>query len=203
MRFRLVVLAAVAALPATPGRAMSQQDIDRNWSTTLAAAAGSGALTCELCEGGRSWAPGGYIRVGQELAPRLTVSAELDLWRKSTDWTQMVDGATASGTSRFTLATLNAVAQLYPWPRYGLFVDGGLGVGRYQVSSKSWDIGGSSTYSYALGYQAGAGYDIPVTAHVSITPSAKVFGFVGAKVRGVDGRVGANVGQVAIGLTFR
>jgi hypothetical protein len=199
----LLALVAIATLLASPGRVLSQQEGARNWSTTLAIAAGSGAVTCDLCDGERAWAPSGYVRIGQEINSRLTLSAELDLWRKSSEWTVVVDGATARGTSRFTLATLDAVAQLYPWPTYGFFVDGGLGVGRYQASSKSRDIGGTSTYSHALGYQAGTGYDFPLTAHVSFTPSVKVFGFAGAKTRDVDGRFGANVAQLALGLTWR
>jgi hypothetical protein len=203
MRLPFVALAAISTLLATPDRARSQQGDARNWSTTLAGAAGSGEVTCDLCDGERKWAPGGYVRVGQEITPRLTVSAELDLWRKSSDWTVVVDGVNASGTSQFTLATLNAVAQFYPVPTFGLFVEGGLGVGRYQASSKSRDVGGTRTYSNAFGYLAGAGYDIPLTRHVSLTPSVKVFGFVGAKVPDTDGKVGANVRQVALGLTFR
>jgi len=204
MRVGIIGIVALTAVLSAPALARAQEAADPQWSTTLAMALGSAQVTCDACDSERSRAPSGYVRVGRAFAPGLTVSAELDAWSKKEEWTLYdASGTRSTGSSRFTITTLDAVVQWYPQSSRGFFVDAGLGWGRYSARSKSFDIGGSSVYSNALGYQAGAGYDIPLTAELAITPSVKVFGFTGAKASDLDGRFGANVAQLALGLTWR
>lgn len=205
MVMRSVVLGALAlgALLAAPAHAQEQDASSVGLSATAAFAAGSSKLSCANCDGVRAWAPSGYLRVGRVVAPGLVVSGEVDLWRKSEEWSLFFEGTgPANGTSQFTITTVGALAQWYPLPAHGFFVDAGIGIGRYSVSSRSRDVGGFAAHSNALGYQAGAGYDIPLTTHVSLTPSAKVFGFTKTRFEGADGKVSANVAQIAIGLTL-
>lgn len=194
---------AIGALLAAPAHTRAQDTSSAVVSATAAMAAGSARLTCGGCEGGRTRAPSGYLRLGRVVASGLILSGEVDAWSKSEEWVLFdSSGASSKGTARFTIATLDAVAQWHPLPANGFFVDAGIGIGRYQVSSKSRDVGGFRAYSYSLGYQAGVGYDIPLTSHVSLTPSAKVFGFTEARMDGVDGKASANVEQIGLGLTL-
>jgi hypothetical protein len=202
MKLRIVVFALTVLLCAGSS-AQAQEDSTSEWSSTAAIALGSAKQTCETCDGERTRAPSGYLRVGRAIATGLVLSGEVDVWSKSEDWVLVSNaGLETSGTSRFTIGTLNVVAQWYPVPARGFFVDGGVGVGRYQISSKSRDVGGFSAYSYALGYQAGIGYDIPIGSHFAVTPSAKIFGFAGAKMEGLEGKLGVNVAQLALGVTW-
>jgi opacity protein-like surface antigen len=203
MKITLVCVVALAALVASPSLTQAQERTGDDLSVTAAIAVGSGGLTCGSCDDARAMAPSGYVRIGGPILPGLVLSAEIDAWSKSEEWVLFDGTSNVHGTSRFTIATLNAVAQWYPLTHRGFFVEAGLGVGRYQVRSKSIDIGGSSAYSNTFGYLAGAGYDIPVSDHVAVTPSAKIFGFSGAKIQDVDGKVGGNVAQFALGLTWR
>ena len=203
MRLGIVGVVALTALVTFGSRAQAQQERGDEGSATAAIAVGSAELTCGLCGGDRSRAPSGYVRVGRAIAPGLVLSGELDMWSKSEEWVLTSDtGVESRGTSRFTIATLEAVAQWYPLRSHGVFVDAGLGAGRYSARSKSRDVGGTSVYSNAVGYLAGLGYDIPVSSRLAITPSVKMFGFAGAKIKDVEGRVGANVAQIALGLTW-
>jgi hypothetical protein len=202
MKLRIVVVALTVLLGAGSS-AQAQEDSTSEWSSTAAIAVGSATQSCGTCDGERTRAPSGYLRIGRAVATGLVLSGEVDVWSKSENWVLVSNaGLETTGSSRFTIATLNAVAQWYPVPAHGLFVDGGVGVGRYQVSSKSRDVGGFSTYSYALGYQAGVGYDIPVGSRIAVTPSAKIFGFTGAKVEGLEGKLSVNVAQLALGVTW-
>jgi hypothetical protein len=203
MRIALAGIVGLVALLGAPVGARAQDADSVQWSATIAGAIGSGRLTCGECTGGRQTGAGGYLRIGRPIAAGLTLSGELNVWRTSEEWAIVLENGTSRGTSHFTVGTLNALLQLYPTPGSGFFLEAGLGVGRYSVSSKSTDLGGFRAYSNAVGYQAGGGYDIPVSEHVAITPSVKVFGFVGATVDGVEGKAGANVAQLGLGLTLR
>jgi hypothetical protein len=69
------------------------------------------------------------------------------------------------------MGTLDARLRFYPDPAFGFFFTGGFGVGVIRLSD---DHGGRSSYTGAA-IIGGAGYDIPVTADVSITPFANLF----------------------------
>jgi hypothetical protein len=121
----------------------------------------------------------GYIRLGGTLNPHLLLGGETVAWSKSEG------GATVSAGN----VTFNAY--YYPKPSGGLFLNGGVGFSRVEVSG-----GGSSAGDTGPGFSLGAGYDIRVGTNLSIVPNAQwVYGHP------ADG-FSQNFLHFALGVTF-
>ena len=74
---------------------------------------------------------------------------------------------TDGGDVTETLSGVFGIAQFYPSSRNGLYLKGGVGLGR-----DAFDYSGGPTLSdYGLAFVAGAGYDIRVGRHLAITPT--------------------------------
>jgi hypothetical protein len=82
-------------------------------------------------------------------------------------WRRTSDGETED------LGNLTAALAYYPRARSGLFVEGGVGISSYQLTSST--ISGTG-----LGLTAAVGYDLPLGPTVSLTPRvAYAYGAVG------------------------
>jgi hypothetical protein len=210
MRLRIIGILGVVVLAAvSPGIAGAQ--IQQPFPDHLEASAGFGfgssALTCDHCTGNRQTGPSGYLRVGRTFGPSLTLSAELNAWSKPIGWavfrnTGDVLGEGQSG-SRATIATLNLVAHWYTDDSRRFFLDGGLGVGRYQSHGAVPGDSNLSAHSQGLGYQAGVGYDARINTHLALTPFIKVFGLTMAKFGPDQVEMGANTTHLGLGLTWQ
>ena len=153
-------------------------------------APGWGRFTCEICEASRGAAISGYLRVGGTINSKFLVGIEGDGWMRSVD-----------SVSHFMLGVA-AELFFYPNPRKRLYYKAGVGILFYQA-----DDGPGQVTTQAFGPNLGAGYDIPVSAALSLTPFVSVFiaslggdiNFNGEQFRS-DG--GLLLAQIGMGLTW-
>jgi hypothetical protein len=128
---------------------------------SLGVGGGSLGLNCSDCSNDRTNGLAFIFRVGAAIAPDMVVGAEF------TRWSEQVD----AGTS--TASWAMAVIQVYPRPRRGFFVKGGLGVAALDVFGVIQSTGipfGLRTTN--LGLEVGVGDDVRVSRRVSLTPYA-------------------------------
>ena len=108
---------------------------------------------------GKEWreaitSPAFALRLGGTPSPTFRIGAELMGWSGD-------NGPTTEQT-----VGLLAAAQFYPSRRDGFYVKGGLGYGWSTVDFND----GSSAQESGFLFNAGAGYDIPVSRHLAIGP---------------------------------
>ena len=120
-----------------------------------------------------------FLKMGGTINPHLLLGGELVGWSKS-----------ESG-STITAGNTTLTAFYYPKPASGLFLNGGVGFSRVEVSG-----GGASAGNTGPGFTLGAGYDIRVGPNVSITPIADYVW--GAPESGFN----HNFYNFAVGVTF-
>ena len=156
---------------------------------------GSAGVTCDDCVSDRESAPSIFIRLGGAYRPNLILGGEINGWSRSED--------EAGDEARVTVATLNFVAQWYPQPTSGFFLDAGIGVGSINTEVSAAGLPGTfNSRTTGLGYQLGTGYDFRIARNVSLTPYATFFGTAGGKVENSDVKIDANVGQVGLAVTI-
>jgi len=104
--------------------------------------------------------PAVAVRVGGTPNASLRIGAELFGW-----WNSFYDGTAAShATDSFSAILLDG--QFYPAPRSGFYVKGGVGIAR---SAESFDCC-QTVSENGFGWSAGAGYDLPLSRNVAISP---------------------------------
>jgi len=118
------------------------------------------------CSGGctfNSDAKGGgvtaSIKLGGTPKPSVRLGGEVNVWVKDV----------GSGVTE-TVGNISAAVYLYPAPRRGFFVKGGVGLASFQLSQ-----GNSSVSADGLGFLAGLGYDIRLSNKVSLSPIANIY----------------------------
>lgn len=156
----------------------------------IGVAPGWGRFTCEICEASRGAAISGYFRVGGTINSKFLVGLETDGWMRSVD-----------DVKHFMLGVA-AELFFYPNPRKRLYYKAGVGILFYQA-----DDGPGQVTTQAFGPNLGAGYDIPVSGALSLTPFVSVFiaslggdiNFNGEQFRS-DG--GLLLAQLGMGLTW-
>lgn len=110
-------------------------------------------------------APAGVLRIGGTPNSSVRIGGELFGW-----WSSYYDAdLQENATETFTAALLSV--QLYPAPRGGFYLKGGLGVGR---SGTSYEIE-QSIGQNAFVWSVGAGYDIPLSRSISIAPTVDLY----------------------------
>ena len=197
MRTTLVRAITLAVLCASPLLAQGHPQTREGFTGTFGLGYGSAGISCDDCESDRETAPTVHIRLGGAYRPNLILAGEINGWSKSEDDDEL------GGEARVTMATINFVAQWYPQPARGFFVNGGLGLGTIRTEIDASGLPGTfSSNTTALGYQVGTGWDLRVAPNISITPYANFFGSAGGKVEDSDEKIDFNVGQIGIGLTF-
>jgi hypothetical protein len=150
---------------------------------------GSSNVSCDGCgssnrEGGAT----GFLKMGGTLSEKVLLGGEVNAWTKSSN------GVTAD------LGNVSFAAYLYPQPKSGFFVKGGVGFATTRLhNSGSADANG-------FGFVAGLGYDIRVGTNISITPVGNFyFGSDGdLKESGTTLETGwkHNVYEFGLGITF-
>jgi len=113
---------------------------------------GWGSYTCTDCDNTSSYT--GHIKLGGTLSQKVLLGAEIDGWSKSESGETLTAGD----------VTFNAY--FYPQPAGGLFLNGGVGLSRVEISG-----GGASAGETGPGFTLGAGYDLRVGTNVSVVPS--------------------------------
>ena len=188
-------VALAALLIAAPALAQSARAPRQGFNISFGFGGGSAGLTCPDCSTDRENAPSMYLRIGGALRPSLVLAGEINGWSK-TETEAGIDGTV-------TIATVNAVAQYYPNPANGFFISGGLGAGAMEVEIKAPGFGTFSDNTTGLGYQFGAGFDIPMKGTFSLTPFVTFFGTAGGKVESSEEKLDANVVQFGLGFSWR
>jgi hypothetical protein len=146
MSVRTLIIASVIALLPSLGDAQNQaQTRDGFWFN---GGAGFGSLGCRDCDGRRS-AVTLALGAGGTLSQKVLLGASIDAWTKS-------EG---------TVAALLARLRFYPSITRGLFLTGGLGLGRRQADAT--DFTRSDTGTAEL---IGLGYDLRLSPNLSLTP---------------------------------
>ena len=99
------------------------------------------------------------IKMGGTPKSSVRLGGEVNVWVKDV----------GSGVTE-TVGNVSAAVYLYPSPRNGFFVKGGVGLASFQLSQ-----GNSSVSADGLGLLAGLGYDIRLGNKVSLSPIANVY----------------------------
>jgi hypothetical protein len=174
----LVVLVAVAGALARGASAQSHPQIRDGFWIGFGLGYGSLGLGCSSCSGPREGALSSYLKLGGTWDPHLLVGVELDVWKP----------ASRHSDDTLSAANLSAVFYYYPNPHRGLFLRGGVGLALLGVTGLDFPEAGP-------GAVLGAGYDVRVRAHTSITP---VLNFNWGK----EEQDKHNEIQFAVGVTF-
>lgn len=155
---------------------------------TLGLAGGSSRLSCDICIGERRSGPSGFLGVGLTLNQRALVGLEADAWAKLGDDVDQY------------VASVGAVATLYPRPGSGLHLKGGPSVVLYRATDDDDNQVDATTF----GFQLGVGYEIPLGPSYGLSPYVNViassFGGLRADDRSIPG--GAAVTLVQLGFAF-
>src|SRR3989449_7378890 len=124
---------------------------------------GSNSLSCSggctFNSGSRGGGPTASIKLGGTPKPSVRLGGEVNVWVKDV----------GSGVTE-TVGNVSAAVYLYPSPRSGFFVKGGVGLASFQLSQ-----GSSSVSADGIGLLAGLGYDIRLSNKVSLSPIANVY----------------------------
>ncbi len=154
---------------------------------------GAGAESVNLEDDGFGYSdnltkPTVQIRLGGTVNPNLRLGGEISSWVNS-----YYDG----GNVTETVSGVFGIAQFYPATRAGLYLKGGVGIGRSAVDYS----GGPTISDLGLAGVLGVGYDIRVGRHLAITPTLdfQYHDYSGAEGGGYRERIGA----IGVALTYQ
>lgn len=150
---------------------------------------GSSNVSCDGCgSSNRESGATGFLKMGGTLSDKVLLGGEVNAWTKSTN------GVTAD------LGNVSFAAYLYPQPKSGFFVKGGVGFATTRLHNSG------TAEASGFGFVAGLGYDIRVGTNISITPVGNFyFGSDGdLKESGTTLETGwkHNVYEFGLGITF-
>lgn len=138
-RLSTLLCLLVCGMVCLPTTARAQSRTGAWWEVAIGA--GSGRITCELCDPAREEGPVASLAVGAYANPRLRVGLEGSAWTAEEQ------------SGRETTYSAGLIAQLHPRPASGLHVIGGLGWTGYRAEGNRLD---------ALRLSLGAGWDLPL-----------------------------------------
>ncbi len=186
---QIVVLLTALSCAASEAEAQYPQRRDGFWFG-FGLGYGSSNVTCNTCGSGpRVDGVSGFVKLGGTPSRNLLIGGAINVWGHS------------DGVATETMTNLTANLYLYPDPRSGLFVTGGLGFSNYHVDvDPAYDGTG-------WGFTGGVGYDIRVGRDVSLTPVVNyMYGGVGNVSQAGFGTVRSqwkqNVVDFGLGVTF-
>jgi len=141
---------------------------------------GSYTFSCDGCgDIDREGSYTGHIKLGGTINPHLLLGGETVAWSKS------------EGGATITAGNVSFNAYYYPKPAGGLFLNGGVGFSRVEISG-----GGVSAGETGPGFSLGAGYDLRVGTNISIVPNLQwVYG-------NPESGFNQNFYHFALGVTF-
>jgi len=150
---------------------------------------GSSNVSCDGCpSGSRESGGAGFIKLGGTLNDKVLLGGEINAWTKSES------GVTAD------LGNVSFAGYLYPQPKSGFFVKGGVGFATTRLHNSG------TAEASGFGFVLGLGYDIRVGTNISITPVGNFyFGSDGdLKESGTTLETGwkHNVYDFGLGITF-
>jgi hypothetical protein len=109
--------------------------------------------------------PAAVLRIGGTPNANVRIGGELFGWWNTTYDTDLQENTTET----FTALLLDA--QFYPARRSGFYLKGGIGIGHSGTSFQLEESIGKSGFVFS----AGAGYDIPLSRHLSIAPTVDFY----------------------------
>lgn len=185
MNLRITVIAVVlcAAAAETQSPLLTRHGL----TIGLGLGFGSAEVSCAGCPPDRDQAGAAYFRIGSAIRPDLILAGE-------------VSSATRNRTGgEMTITAVDFAALYYPAPAEAFFLLGGIGSGEIELTSQAGATSGTATGS-GMGYEIGAGYDLRIAKHFSLTPTVTYFRTRGVKVSGnpLDG----TVLMVGLGVTW-
>ena len=150
---------------------------------------GSSNVSCDgWPSGSRESGGAGFIKLGGTLNDKVLLGGEINAWTKSES------GVTAD------LGNVSFAGYLYPQPKSGFFVKGGVGFATTRLHNSG------TAEASGFGFVLGLGYDIRVGTNISITPVGNFyFGSDGdLKESGTTLETGwkHNVYDFGLGITF-
>ncbi len=171
----------------------------------IGAGVGSATGSCDQCgdDDDRKNGVAGSVRAGWFVNPRLLLGGELNVWARRED--------VADVESWLYMYNASATLTFYPSTASGFFVKGGGGVAYLDTDLEAFDRVFELELGRGPGWVVGAGYDIPLSRRVALTPAVNVWGGrIGeVRARALGAPVGALTGwtqqivDVTIGVTFR
>ena len=184
----LTVVALLGALGMTTAAAQHPQ-VRKGFWIGFGFGYGSSNVSCDGCgSASRESGGAGFIKLGGTLNDKVLLGGEINGWTKSTG------GVTAE------LGNVSFAAYLYPQPKSGFFVKGGVGFATTRLHN------GGTAEATGYGFLLGLGYDIRVGTNISITPVGNFyFGADGdLKESGTTLETGwkHNVYDFGLGITF-
>ncbi|MHC4769514.1 MAG: hypothetical protein ACYTEI_12490 [Planctomycetota bacterium] len=187
-RTLLVVLCCTVTLGVTTLEAQNPQTREGFW-IGLGLGAGSVGADCDLCNDDREIGLSGNLRLGGALSQKVLLGAGTNGWIKS-----------ESGINQ-SVGALSALVVFYPSATGGFFLQGGLGVLRYEA-----DDGVDEVTSTGFGALLGLGYDFRVGGNFSLSPFLNFLASSGGSLKfdGMDLDIdfNANLVQFGLGVTW-
>jgi len=137
------------------------------------------------------------LRLGWTLGERVLLGGEFDFWRKNQELTPGFD-------ANFNIYNLSGILVYYPGARF--FLKGGAGASYMNVDFNQSGSNIQVELGSGLGLIFGAGYDVPLTPNVSLTPAVSVWsgrlGTLDYQGRTLYTDWKQNVFDITLGLTF-
>ena len=148
----LAVTALATATAAAQGPGQS------GFHFAVALGGGQMAITCGDCSRGRTNDYAMFVRAGGAVSPGVVLSG------KATGWAHRDAGTSTRA------GWLNLVAQIYPNPAGGFYLEGGVGLGRVSADVNRGVLGTARLAATGPGLEGGAGFDIHLSPAFSLTP---------------------------------
>jgi len=161
----------------------------------LGGGAGAAGVSCNICDGGRETGEIGYVRGGWTLNERTLIGGDVAYWSKK----QALD-AGVQGTIELT--NVLATVAFYPKATSGFFLKGGAGATFVTMTIDTDGSNVAADLGKGLGLIAGAGYDIPLSRRVSLTPAVNFWYGQPGRLRFAGETVATSWKQNIIDFTF-
>jgi len=177
---RGIALATVLLLLGTSAASAQKPQTRKGFWIGFGFGWGSYGFSCDGCASfDRAGSYTGYIKLGGTVNPHLLLGAESAVWSKT------------EGGGTVTAGNVTFNAYYYPKPAGGLFLNGGVGFSRAEISGS-----GVSAGETGPGFTLGAGYDLRVGTNISIVPNVQwVYGHP-------ESGFSQNFYHFALGVTF-
>ncbi len=131
------------------------------------------------------------LRIGGTLNQHIRLGGEFSSWFHS-----IRDNASATSALE-SVSGVFGIIQYYPWSRAGLYLKGGIGLGRSAVDYE----GGPTISDVGFAAVVGAGYDIRLGRHFALTPTVdfQAHNYSGAQGGGYRERIRS----IGLGVTYQ
>ncbi|MES2178517.1 MAG: hypothetical protein V4550_11715 [Gemmatimonadota bacterium] len=159
---RGLAAAVLMLLPAAPMAAQSAAPKAGTISASIGVGGGSASLSCASCKSSRESNVTGSASLGIGVSSQFVIAGELSGWMK--------DYNSVNGTGTLRLIFANVVGKLYPQSGSGLFVKAGGGGSFINEEIRRTAVPTTTVKSSGLGLVAGAGWDLPLSGRVVLTP---------------------------------